>query len=354
MALSEEVYKLASRVAELRGIIETEEATKTAFIVPFIHNVLGYDATDPREVIPEFTADIGVKRGEKVDYAIKSGDDFRFIIECKKIGEPLSINHASQLLRYSNVTDTEFAILTNGEIYQFYAKLDKAGRMDEKPFMTLNLANVDERLFPHLEKCTKASFDADTITAAAEELKYLSEIKSIIASDFKAPSEEWVRYLTRQVCSKRLTENILQQFTRVVQAATGQFLKDEVNRRLKTAQELETASEVPDSPVVEEPTDDIVTTDDELAAFSIIRAIGCRVVPVDDICLRDGKTYCAILYKDNNRKSIARLWFNQSQLRLGLFDENKVETKHDIDSMPDIYRYADDIVARLEYLKSND
>lgn len=352
MALSEEVYKLASRVSELRDIIETEEATKTAFIVPFIHKVLGYDTTDPREVIPEFTADVGVKKGEKVDYAIKSGDDFRFIIECKKIGEPLNINHASQLLRYSNVTDTEFAILTNGEVYQFYAKLDKAGRMDEKPFMTLNLASIDERLFPHLEKCTKSAFDAGTITAAAEELKYLSEIKSIIASDFKTPSEEWVRYLTRQVANKRMTEKTLSQFTRVIQSATAQFLKDEVNRRLKTAQEIETEPEQEEISPSDEPTSDIITTEEELEAYAIIRAIGCRVVPVDDISLRDGKTYCAIFYQDNNRKPIARLWFNHLPLRLGLFDEEKAETKHDLDSISDIYRYADEIAARLEYLKS--
>jgi predicted type IV restriction endonuclease len=352
MSVAEEVYKLASRVTELRGIIETEEATKTAFITPFIQNVLGYDVTDPREVIPEFTADIGVKRGEKVDYAIKSGQDFRFIIECKKIGEELSLNHASQLLRYSNVTDAEFAILTNGNIYQFYAKLDKAGRMDEKLFMTLNLSAIDERLFPHLEKCTKNAFDAETITAAAEELKYLSEIKSILAADFKNPSEEWVRYLTRQVSKKRLTENTLKQFTRVVQSAAAQFLKDEVNRRLKTAQELETEPAADEIIAPEEPTSEIVTTDDELAAYSIIRAIGCRVVPAEDIYIRDGKTYCAILYQNNNRKPIARLWFNNGQLRLGLFDENKVETKHDISGVVDIYRFADEITARLTFLSS--
>ena len=118
MSINQAVQSLSARVQELKPIIETEEATKTAFIIPFISTVLGYDVTDPREVIPEYTADVGVKKGEKVDFAIKSGDDFRFLIECKKIGEPLNISHANQLVRYFNVTDTEFAILTNGEVYE--------------------------------------------------------------------------------------------------------------------------------------------------------------------------------------------------------------------------------------------
>ena len=84
MSIEQAITSLAARVRELKPIIETEEATKTAFIIPFISNVLGYDVTDPREVIPEYTADIGVKKGEKVDFAVKSGEDFHFLIECKK------------------------------------------------------------------------------------------------------------------------------------------------------------------------------------------------------------------------------------------------------------------------------
>lgn len=121
MSIDQTIQNLAARVRELKPIIETEEATKTAFVIPFINDVLGHDVTDPREVIPEYTADIGRKKGEKVDFAIKSGNDFRFLIECKKIGEPLHLDHATQLIRYFNVTDTDFAILTNGEVYEFYS-----------------------------------------------------------------------------------------------------------------------------------------------------------------------------------------------------------------------------------------
>ena len=59
MSLDQAVANLARKVRDLKPIIETEEATKTAFIIPFISEILGYDVTDPREVIPEYTADVG-------------------------------------------------------------------------------------------------------------------------------------------------------------------------------------------------------------------------------------------------------------------------------------------------------
>ena len=60
---------------------------------PFINTVLGYDVFDPREVTPEFVCDVGTKKGEKIDYAILKDGDVQILIECKKIGEPLNINH---------------------------------------------------------------------------------------------------------------------------------------------------------------------------------------------------------------------------------------------------------------------
>lgn len=42
------------------GYCLTEEATKNAMVLPFIH-ALGYDIFNPAEVVPEFAADIGTK-----------------------------------------------------------------------------------------------------------------------------------------------------------------------------------------------------------------------------------------------------------------------------------------------------
>lgn len=71
MEFSDRVKALATRIQELREHASvTEEATKNALILPFLQ-ALGYDTFDPRIVVPEYTADVGTKKGEKVDYAIK-------------------------------------------------------------------------------------------------------------------------------------------------------------------------------------------------------------------------------------------------------------------------------------------
>lgn len=97
--------------------IQTEEATKMSLILPFIQE-LGYNVFDINEVIPEYTADIGKRKGEKVDYAIKINDKINFIIEAKCVNEKLD-KHPKQLARYFANTDTKIGILTNGLIYRF-------------------------------------------------------------------------------------------------------------------------------------------------------------------------------------------------------------------------------------------
>jgi hypothetical protein len=58
-------------------------------------------------------------------------------------------------------------------------------------------------------------------------------------------------------------------------------------------------------------------------------------VKPERIAHRDQKSYFAVLLDDDNRKPIARLWFNgKKQKHLGLFDDDEVEveTKHAIES----------------------
>lgn len=118
MDIQSKLRELAEKVNTLKDRIETEESTKHAFILPFI-NILGYDAFNPIEVVPEFTADLGLKKGEKVDYAIFQDDKPILIIECKNWKENLHV-HNSQLFRYFHATQTRFALLTNGRVPLLY------------------------------------------------------------------------------------------------------------------------------------------------------------------------------------------------------------------------------------------
>lgn len=353
--IKERLNSLAAKLEQQRAAIETEEATKNAFVMPFISLVLGYDVFNPHEVVPEFTADVGTKRGEKVDYAIVSDDEVQILIECKHVGAPLHIKHASQLFRYFAVTSARIAILTNGDEYQFYTDLDAPNKMDEKPFLVIQISDLDTALIPEINKLAKDAFDLDSIINAAEELKYVGEFKRVLAAQFSEPDTEWVKFLTARVYEGAFTQKVRGQFTELVAKAMRQFLNDRVNDRLKAAlgsaalpsDDLSVTSPAASTHVAEasveqdaDGKDGIETTLEEIEGFQIVRAIVCSEVPPARIVHRDNKSYFSVLLDDNNRKPIARLWFNTGQKYIGLFDEAKTETRHPIDSLEEIYQFA--------------
>ncbi len=61
MDFIENIQGLAARIDKQLDHLKTEEATKNALVMTFI-NALGYNVFDPMEVVPEFSADVGVKK----------------------------------------------------------------------------------------------------------------------------------------------------------------------------------------------------------------------------------------------------------------------------------------------------
>jgi len=92
-----------------------------------------------------------------------------------------------------------------------------------------------------------------------------------------------------------------------------------------------------------------VTTEEELQGFYIVRAILCNTVDLDRVVERDAQSYFAILFDDNNRKPICRLHFNTGNKYVETFDENKVGTKHRIESLKDIYKLSEQLVTVVKY-----
>lgn len=356
MTFSDKLRALAKRAPGLVPHLATEEATKTALVLPFIA-ALGYDVFDPTEVVPEFIADVGIKKGEKVDYAIKRDGEIVILIECKASGAKLGLEHASQLYRYFSVTKARIAILTNGVVYQFYSDLDEPNKLDARPFLILDLLGLREDLVAEAANMTKEAFSLDEMLSTANALKYQREIRNVLEAQLEDPDEELVKFLHARVGSGRFVQSVKEQFKPLVQKAFVQLVSDRVSERLRNALATEgipadlpipaaTASPAAaEAPVPSTPEPDVVTTEHELEGFRIVRAITCGVIPPERIVYRDAKTYFAILVDDNNRKPICRLWFNTSQWYLGLLDAEKKETRHPIASSVDIYRFASELRA---------
>lgn len=352
MSFDEKMAALVQRLPKLTDHLQTEEATKNALVMPFIA-ALGYDVFNPKEVVPEFTADVGTKKGEKVDYAIMKDGETCILVECKKANGDLSQENMSQLYRYFTVTKARIAILTNGIQYRFYSDLEETNKMDKKPFLELDLANPKSNALAEVKKMAKEDFDLDRMLSTANELKYTSEIKKVLLAQSESPDEEFVRYFFQRVMpGSRFTAGHKDQFTSWVSKAFHQFLSDKVSDRLRSALENEkdttdnSTEEVSESSQ-EEKRDGIVTTEEELEGWSIVRAICAKSVAPSRVVHRDTKTYMGILLDDNNRKPICRLWFNSKQKYLGVFDEKKEETRIPIESVVDIYQHADKILEVL-------
>ena len=356
MDFIEKIQEIAQRIPKQLEHIQTEEATKSAFVMPFIQ-ALGYNIFNPLEVIPEFISDVGIKKGEKVDYAIVKDGSIAMLIECKWCGQSLDGCHASQLYRYFSVTEARFGILTNGIFYKFFSDIDEPNKMDSKPFLEFDLQSFDDDKVAELKKFSKTAFDLEYILTTASELKYTGTIKKLFAEELSSPSPDFVRFFASQVYSGRLTQPVMNQFSGIVKQALSQSLREKVNDRLKSAlavdQDEENIKEVTDTNAEGEQQtsgDDIKTTADEIEAFNIIKAIGREAVQVSRIVMRDKKRYCGVLLDDNNRKPICRLHFNGQQKYIGLFKQKK-EDKVPIESVDDIFQHGDRIKDTLkEYL----
>lgn len=348
LEFKDRIHSLSAKIRELREHIETEEGTKATFINPFL-NLLGYDTTDPRVVVFEYTADVGLKKGEKVDYAIKRNGDVIMLIEAKKVGCELDRSRSSQLFRYFNVTSTaRIAVLTNGIRYEFYSDLDKSNIMDEKPFMIFDFEALEESLLPELQKLANDSFNIDTALSAAQDLKHLRQIKSIIKTEIQNPSEAFIKFFASKICDCAIRSSIIEDFKPKVKAAFNQFLNDEIFSRIQNITKEKPAQpteEMEENNTCEKNEQAIVTTAEELEAFMIVKAILRPHISVEKIAIRDKLSYCGVLYEDNNRKPICRFYFNSEKVKyLAVFNEEKQEIKHKIEKLDDIYNYSSELV----------
>lgn len=349
MDFKDEIKLFSERVEKLKDQIQTEEATKNAFIMPFI-KLLGYDVFNPFEVMPEFIADIGIKKGEKVDYAILKDGQPAILVECKHWGESLD-PHNSQLFRYFHTTPAKFGLLSNGIIYRFYTDLVQPNKMDEKPFFEFNVTDIKDNQVEELKKFHKSYFDVGSIQSTASDLKHMNELKALINVEFQTPTEGLVRHFAKQIYPGMLTNRVVETFTNLTKRSLQQYINDLITERLQSALKKENEGAAVVAPPENTPaTEDnrIETTTEELEAYQIVKAILRQKIKPGRVVHRDAQSYFAILLDDNNRKPVCRLYLNGSKRYIGIFDEQKKETRMEILTVDDIFLHGEALVKTVE------
>ncbi len=337
----EDLKAISKRVSQLKDNIGTEEATKTSLIMPFFQ-VLGFDIFNPTEFVPEFTADVGIKKGEKVDYAVVLEGQPSILVEAKSVNDPLT-KHDSQLFRYFGTTTSKFGILTNGQEYKFFTDLDEPNKMDTVPFLTIDVTNLKDNQIPEIAKFHKDNFDIDKITSSASELKYLNSLKNFLNEQFDVPSEEFVKFLVGEIYEGQKKKTVLNKFLPIIKKGLNQFINERVNEKLSAALNTSVSAKDESLDVAEitKPENKIVTTPEELEAFTTVKLILKDTVPLDRLFYRDNRSYFNMLLDDNIRKWILRFVKKNSLTRIELNDENK--TTYEITNPIEITNYSNEI-----------
>ncbi|WP_024833851.1 type I restriction endonuclease [Ruminiclostridium josui] len=356
MDFIDELKQFSKRVENIKDKILTEEATKTSIIMPFF-SLLGYDVFDPHEFLPEFTADVGIKKGEKVDYAIIMDGKPTILVEAKWCGENLD-KHGSQLFRYFGTSEAKFGILTNGIIYKFYTDLDESNKMDMKPFLEFNILDIKDGYVQELKKFNKINFDIETIFNTASELKYSNEIIKLMTQQLKTPSDNFIKYVLGEVYSGIKTQNVIEKFRDIIKKSLNQFvnelMNDKITTALKSSNEIQEESAAVLNPETEINTHEskINTTQDELEAFFIVRQFLSEIVSRDLITYKDTESYFGILYDNNSWKWICRFKLDGIKKYIFLPDTGKGQLKYPLENLDDISNYKQSIldVAR-RYIK---
>lgn len=355
MTFEEQIKSFAERVRSIKASIATEEATKTSLVMPFFQ-ILGYDIFNPNEFIPEYVADVGIKKGEKVDYAILQNKKPVILIEAKSVNEALT-NHDSQLFRYFGTTTAKFAVLTNGVVYRFYTDLDEPNKMDKSPFLEVDILDLKDQQLQELKKFCKDCFDLNRIIDTASELKYLGLIRNALKDIFSNPSDAYVRFILGHGVFEGLkTQNVVDKFKPLVKRSISAYINELVNEKIQTAlktgedQEKTLSEQVIDRDEVElENTDKTITTESEMEAYYIVKSILRSHIDSSLITYKDTQSYFGILFDNKVTKWICRLYLRDRAMFMYMQDEKKEFTKYPLNKLDDLYKYSEVLVKKAMF-----
>ena len=348
MDFIDELKQFSSGIASLREHLKTEEATKHTLILPFLQ-LLGYNIFNPAEVVPEYTVDVGTKKGEKVDYAIFINGQPAILIEAKSHEDPLT-TYDAQLYRYFSATTAKFAILTNGILYRFYTDLSETNKLDNAPFFEIDLLSIKDAAVAELKKFHKEAFDAESLFSVAASLKYAKRVKEIMGAELKEPDDDFIRFFLKDIYAGKATQRAIDDFKPIIKKALNQYLNDQLNDMFKAAienakakeqEELDNQAAATKETLVEKPA--IVTTEEELEAFFLVKFLLKDAVDVKRICYKDTTRYLGVLLDNNATKWVCRFYLSQNPKYLALPGKNKTENKITITGVDDIPLYKNEL-----------
>lgn len=338
--------------------ITNEEQTKTSLIMPMF-SLLGYDVFNVNEFKPEYDAYIGEKI-EKVDYAVLRDGKPIIIVEAKPVNARLE-KHDEQLKRYFAFSAAKFAVLTNGVVYRFYTDLDAPNLMDHDPFFEIDLLDCSDSQINEFRRFHSDNFAEDEIVSAAEELKYVSKMKSLFRDIFTEPSDEFIRFVLNQnIYHEKKTSNALERFKPIVKKSLTGYINELVNTKIQSALNKDEVVEENNSTEQEVGTniesthvkDLIVTTTEELECFYAVKSILRSHIDVSRLTYKDTRSYFGILVDNKVTRWVCRIYLKDRAQYVIIPDSaTGKEQRIDIKQPDDLYSYSTLLIERVNQLK---
>lgn len=257
------------------------------------------------------------------------------IIECKRSDETLTVKHLDQLILYmAALPESKMGILTNGLDYQFYLK-DNEGS-NTTPFIEFNIASIDDLTLLKLAVFHRNNFNFNELKAIADEFYFVEKFENALAEEFVTPSTDVLKSLYRKMNGKRFDEKtalrMIELFNSFSLQAAVDKLRESESRNSKLG---------------------IVTTQEELKAYSVIRTIlatsgKLKAGDIDRISYRDFKGHFSIIVDDSQNKSICTLVLTgKKSIKIGTQNRD-LEEPIEIS----LSQYRKDIIeSTLEYLR---
>nr|DAX44832.1 MAG TPA: hypothetical protein [Caudoviricetes sp.] len=349
MDFKDTILQLSEKIAKQKETVATEEATKTAFILPMIY-ALGYDVFDPTEVVPEMDCDLIKTKGEKIDYAILKDGEPIMLIECKDSKQNLNL-HSTQLQKYFVASKSRFGVLTNGVEWRFYTDIDKQNIMDEKPFLIANMSDLSNDDIEQLKKFHKSYYNEQEIISTANELKYMTEIRSILQKEISTPSSSFVEYFVRRVYSGRVYPSVIEQFTPFVKKSFSSVINDIIQDRLNSAIRNEERQEnvSMSNEQAGQGGNGIITTQEELDSFEIVKKIIGEKYDTSELTYKDFKSYF-LIYNSDVSWWVCRMSLKQYSKAIIFPDETYSGNyeRVNISSVEDIYNLKERMFSSMD------
>jgi hypothetical protein len=306
MTFREQVIAFAKRTLAIVPKCLNEEQTKQYLVLPFLR-LLGYDPDNPNHVVAEHSADYSEKYRNRVDYLLKTDGAAAIALECKPCRADLKADRGQIRSYFNALTGRRVGGLTNGLEYEFYIDSIETNRMDEEPFLSVNLeswANGEARTadIDVLESLGRERFDPDLIISQAEQRLLKQDFVRQFGEELRHPSDALCKLFLQRADYTHISKQAMESTYRsLVKTAMEETIAHQIWNRLQAKKQADASTRTQDGNAA----NGIETTERELYVFGyaqrrlafLVQQDAALFPKIEDIGYKDFTSKFGVFYK---------------------------------------------------------